>query len=118
VLTDVGARRIDHFAPTDLAAAVLAAVGDDGELADAHLEPPHCRITSSMVADSSSDLMSLTRITTTWRLDGRIHGGVFYWARYATRTGWLAEPVGEEWTLHRSEGFRAVLLAHLPQSTD
>lgn len=114
VVTDDGTRRIDQFAPACVAAAVLAATDDSGRPARRDLEPPHGRITEAMVGDPSSDLTSLTRITTTWRLDGRLHGGVFFWAQDATGAGWMAEPDGSEWTLHRSSGLHQLLLAHLP----
>jgi len=113
-VTDNGSRRIDLLDPADLAAAALVAAGDTGPSAGHNLEQPHGPITTAMVGDPSSEWTSLTRITTTWRLDGRLHGGMFSWAQHATGAGWLAEPAGDEWTLHRADGLRSTLLAHLP----
>jgi hypothetical protein len=113
-VTDNGSRRIDLLDPAAVAAAALAAAGDTGPSAGDDFEPPRGSITTAMVCDTSSDWTSLTRITTTWRLDGRLHGGVFFWAQHATGAGWLAEPAGDEWTLHRADGLRSTLLTHLP----
>jgi hypothetical protein len=117
-VTDDGARRIDELAPDDVPDAVLAAAGAVWDSANDDLEPPQGSITTSTLADPSSDLIALTRISTSWMDDGRHHGGVFFWACYASGGGWLAEPNGEGWILHKAEGLRATLLAHLPDVTN
>jgi len=115
-VTDDGARRIDELASDGVSDAVLAAAGVVGDSPDDDPEPPQRSITTSTLADPSSDLISLTRISTSWIDDGRHHGGAFFWARYAGGGGWLAEPDGEGWVLQKAEGLRAILLAHLPAS--
>jgi hypothetical protein len=117
-VTEDETRRIDQFPAQGVPAAVLAAIGDIGQPAAADLAPPDGSLTTSMVRDPTCNVTSLTRITTTWRLDGRLHGGVFFWARRANGAGWLAVPAGDEWTLHRAEGLRATLLQHLPRGAD
>ena len=102
------------LAPDGVTDAVLAAAGAVGDSGNDNLEPPQGSITTSTLADPSSGLIALTRISTSWMDDGRHHGGAFFWARYAGGGGWLAEPNGEGWILQKAEGLRATLLAHLP----